>query len=316
VYQISNKGFILRTDSHSGRNVQDQEDYIIIDKDGKATHRKPYSQEEEHELNKKYGDHCLWRYMLDCEYDVYDPDHSKIIKRRYSWQLKKLQLNFQEYGTCCNARKQKYSFHPNCKGNITDIYHGIQEFQDMYSNIDEFEFSNRFKRTPVDIELKTVKLDDVYYSCNFHNHGKQYSLSIWSIRNGGDLYVFSRENDSDECNNCNYRCLNYSDSDSSDEESSNEDHIAEQENMTEVEKEYKALLQKEKQRHKKNIKELKKKYTHKPKRKHTILSLLYAPKCDLQLGDSETTCYLLNNKHLLIWNDGDVYSVVVLRATR
>ena len=34
---------------------------------------------------------------------------------------------------------------------------------------------------------------------------------------------------------------------------------------------------------------------------------------ELQLGDGETNAYLLNGKHLLIMNNGDVWSTVIIR---
>lgn len=44
-----------------------------------------------------------------------------------------------------------------------------------------------------------------------------------------------------------------------------------------------------------------------------ILKVLHAPECDLQEGDSGTVYYLLDNKHLVIHNQGDVYSTIVIR---
>ncbi len=44
-----------------------------------------------------------------------------------------------------------------------------------------------------------------------------------------------------------------------------------------------------------------------------ILSVLIAPETDLQSGDASTSVYLLNNKHILIWNGGDVMSIVLIK---
>ncbi len=44
-----------------------------------------------------------------------------------------------------------------------------------------------------------------------------------------------------------------------------------------------------------------------------ILSILIAPETDLQSGDGSITVYLLNNKHILIWNDGDVMSMILIK---
>ena len=46
---------------------------------------------------------------------------------------------------------------------------------------------------------------------------------------------------------------------------------------------------------------------------HKILNVLYANDYDLQHGDCKTNIYLLNNKNILLWNDGDVHSVVVIK---
>jgi hypothetical protein len=45
-----------------------------------------------------------------------------------------------------------------------------------------------------------------------------------------------------------------------------------------------------------------------------IFNILYAPNYELQLGDDKTIAYLVNNKHLLVWNDGDVYSTIYVSA--
>jgi hypothetical protein len=45
-----------------------------------------------------------------------------------------------------------------------------------------------------------------------------------------------------------------------------------------------------------------------------IISILDAPKSDLQKGDHRILYYLINNKDLLVWNDGDVYSVVYIQT--
>lgn len=46
-----------------------------------------------------------------------------------------------------------------------------------------------------------------------------------------------------------------------------------------------------------------------------ILNVLYAPKYDLQQGDNATYVYLLDYKHLLIYNEGDVYSAIIIQKT-
>lgn len=42
-----------------------------------------------------------------------------------------------------------------------------------------------------------------------------------------------------------------------------------------------------------------------------IINVLHAPCYGLQVGDSGTYIFMLNGKHLLIHNAGDVYSVIV-----
>lgn len=46
---------------------------------------------------------------------------------------------------------------------------------------------------------------------------------------------------------------------------------------------------------------------------HKILNILYADEYDLQHGDMGSHVYLLNEKHILIWNTGDVSSVVIVK---
>jgi hypothetical protein len=44
-----------------------------------------------------------------------------------------------------------------------------------------------------------------------------------------------------------------------------------------------------------------------------ILNVFYTPDSDLQMGDSYTQVYLLDHEHLLIYNAGDVYSVIIIQ---
>ena len=44
-----------------------------------------------------------------------------------------------------------------------------------------------------------------------------------------------------------------------------------------------------------------------------ILSVLYAPECELQTGDCGTTVRIINDKMMMIENDGDVWSVVIVK---
>lgn len=44
-----------------------------------------------------------------------------------------------------------------------------------------------------------------------------------------------------------------------------------------------------------------------------IMNILYAPFTDLQMGDSGTYLYLFNNKHLIVYNAGDVSSVIIIQ---
>lgn len=49
------------------------------------------------------------------------------------------------------------------------------------------------------------------------------------------------------------------------------------------------------------------------KNTNRILGYLCAPEYDLQNGDCHTSLYQLNDSVFLIWNDGDVYSVVIIK---
>jgi hypothetical protein len=44
-----------------------------------------------------------------------------------------------------------------------------------------------------------------------------------------------------------------------------------------------------------------------------IKNMLYAPDTSLQDGDGGTYIYLLNGKHLLVFNDGDVSSTIFIK---
>lgn len=46
---------------------------------------------------------------------------------------------------------------------------------------------------------------------------------------------------------------------------------------------------------------------------NNIKNILYAPDTSLQEGDGDTEVFLLNNKHLLIYNCGDVESVLFIK---
>jgi len=46
-------------------------------------------------------------------------------------------------------------------------------------------------------------------------------------------------------------------------------------------------------------------------RNNVILKVLYCLQYDMQEGDSQTYFYILNEKHFLVYNDGDVYSVLL-----
>jgi len=45
-----------------------------------------------------------------------------------------------------------------------------------------------------------------------------------------------------------------------------------------------------------------------------IIKFLYCPEYDMQDGDSHTYFYLLNEQHFVVYNDGDVYSVLLFVA--
>ncbi len=45
-----------------------------------------------------------------------------------------------------------------------------------------------------------------------------------------------------------------------------------------------------------------------------IISVLYAPRHDLQMGDDRTDIWLINKKDVVINNDGDVSSVIIFKC--
>lgn len=47
-----------------------------------------------------------------------------------------------------------------------------------------------------------------------------------------------------------------------------------------------------------------------------IISAIVEPDYSLQFGDNYTHVWFINNKHFLIWNDGDVFSVVCIKSNK
>jgi hypothetical protein len=49
------------------------------------------------------------------------------------------------------------------------------------------------------------------------------------------------------------------------------------------------------------------------KRGDDVVSILYDTQCHYQLGDGDTCVYLWKNKHIVVQNNGDISSVVIIK---